>query len=107
MTTFEFNPENNELTCNMEGRMSADVTVEVAQTIENKMAEMIDSLPDRAGLKVNFNLAKVDYIASSFIRICVATAKQLQQGNFRISETSPLIKKTFKIAGLEELLNVS
>ena len=56
---------------------------------------------------VNFDIKDVEYIASSFIRICVSTAKQLANKNFSIVNTIPMIKKVFKIAGLEKLLNVS
>jgi anti-anti-sigma factor len=54
-----------------------------------------------------FDLRDVNYISSSFIRICVNTAKQIQKGKFSIIHCDPFIKKTFKIAGLDDLLNIS
>jgi len=107
MIDFNFNKQENELFCYLKGRMSADNATELSKSLEDKIIELktISENPDR--LMVNFDLKNVDFIASSFIRICVVTAKQLAEGNFRITNTIPMIKKTFKIAGLDEILNVS
>ena len=56
--------------------------------------------------KLKFDLAEVDYIASSFIRICVSHAKMAGPGNFSIMNCQPFVKKTFKITGLDDLLNI-
>jgi len=98
----EFRKSENTLDCVLKGRMGTDKAEETLQIIQNQIEEF-----NRDDLKVNFDLKDVDYIASSFIRICVATAKQLGEENFSISNTSPMIKKVFKIAGLHEILNVS
>jgi anti-anti-sigma factor len=58
-------------------------------------------------IKIVFNLKDINFISSSFIRICMGTAKQVPPGNFCITNCDPFIKKTFKIAGLDGLLNVS
>jgi len=57
--------------------------------------------------KVCFDLQGVDYVASAFLRICVTTSKQVGDSNFFIVNTQPAIKKIFKIAGLEQVLNIS
>ncbi len=98
----DFTNTENTLNCAFKGRMGADNAEMVAKQIQDKVDELKNDQ-----LIVNFNLQDVDYIASSFIRICVATAKQLTDGNFRISNTNPMIKKVFKISGLDEILNVS
>jgi anti-anti-sigma factor len=54
-----------------------------------------------------FDLSEVDYISSSFLRLCISSAKDVKKGNFSIINTGPEIMKVFKIAGLEGLLNVS
>lgn len=92
----------NTLDCVLKGRMDTGSTEGLSKLIQHEIDEFcIDDL------KINFDLKEVDYVASSFIRICVATAKQLGEGNFTISNTNPLIKKVFRIAGLHEILNVS
>ncbi len=98
----DFRKSENTLDCVLKGRMGTDRAEETLQIIQDKIEEF-----DRDDLKVNFDLKDVDYIASSFIRICVTTAKQLGEGNFSISNTTPMIKKVFKVAGLHEILNVS
>lgn len=102
MTDFDFNKTANTLTCSLEGRLGADNAEELSKIIHDKIDEYKND-----DLKIIFNLRDVDYIASSFIRICVATAKQLQKGYFSISNTNPMIIKVFKIAGLDEILNVT
>ena len=98
----DFIKTENTLDCIFKGRMGIDNSEELSEKIQDKLKEF-----GTEDLKVNFNLKDVDYVASSFIRICVATAKQINEGNFSISNTNPLIKKVFKIAGLDEILNVS
>lgn len=98
----DFRKSENTLHCVLNGRLGLDSTEGLSQKIQNEIVESgIDDL------KINFNLKDVDYVSSSFIRICVATAKQLDDGNFSITNTNPLIKKVFKITGLHEILNVS
>ena len=98
----DFTNSENNLNCLFKGRMGADNVEMIAKQIQEKIDEFKSD-----NLIVNFNLQDVSYIASSFIRICVVTAKQLPDGNFTISNTNPMIKKVFKIAGLDKILNVS
>jgi len=93
------------LICEFHGRLGADNALELTDTLQKVVDEYKSE--NKSNMKVQFNLQDVNYIASSFIRICVSTAKQLNEGNFSISNTSPMIKKTFKIAGLDKILNVS
>ena len=100
----DLNKNENVLTVSFEGRMDGLKVKEIEAGLQLEMAGFSESNPN---LKVTFDLAKVDYIASSFIRICVAAAKGFPEGNFSITNTDPLVKKTFKIAGLENVLRVS
>ena len=103
MLTFDYKSDEQVLTMTFAGRMD---TLAVG-----KLNEMIASEPTlqnlKPGDKIVFDLNDVDYIASSFIRICVAQAKQMERGHFCIANCQPFIKKTFKISGLDELLNVT
>ena len=101
MSTFDFNKIENTLNCHFQGRLGSDNAHELSKKIQDKMDEFKNK-----ELKVNFNLKEVDYIASSFIRICLMSAKQLQEGYFSISNTNSMIKKIFKIAEFDEVLNV-
>lgn len=101
MNTVDFYKTGNTLNCTLQGRLGSDNTQELSKRIQDKMDEFKNE-----GLKIDFNLKEVDYIASSFIRICLATAKQLQQGYFSISNANPMIIKVFQIVELDKILNV-
>lgn len=98
--------DENKLMCAFAGHISGVVCDELAAKIDFQLAQIREtgSEPDR--LQVTFDLTEVSYIASSYIRICMATAKKLNAGNFSITNCNPFIKKTFKIAGLDDVLNV-
>lgn len=85
--------------------MGSDKCQHLGPEIQNHIAESKPSTNDP--LKVVFDMKDVDYIASGFIRICMDTAKKVSRDNFSIINTSPVIKKIFKIAGLDGSLNIS
>jgi len=100
----QFDETTKTLNCAFSGRMDSLNTKEIEEKLAQKVAEVSG---DKEELKVIFDLGGVDYIASAFIRVCLVTAKDITEGNFSITNTNPFIKKTFKIAGLETILNVS
>jgi len=108
MVNFTYNSNDRVLTCNFPARLDTIVCMKVSEQIADKLNTMhrtndaVPLLEDR----IVFDLKEVSFIASSFIRICVHTAKQVQKGNFSIISSDPFIKKTFKIAGLDEILNL-
>jgi len=103
MVTFNYNPDRKVFMATFSGRLD---TLAV-----QKLSEIIQvNLPVKDGTsgdKIIFDMKDVEYISSSFIRICVNVAKQTGSGLFSITGCQPLIKKTFKISGLDEILNVS
>lgn len=56
--------------------------------------------------KVIFDLKDVNYTASAFLRICLTVAEKVGYEKFSIINTVPFIKKVFKIAGLDQKLNL-
>ena len=103
MVTFNYNDNEKVLSAVFSGRLD---TLAV-----QKLSEVIQvNLPGKDGKsedKIVFDLRDVDYISSSFIRICVSVAKQAGPGQFSIAHCQPFIKKTFKISGLDDILNVT
>lgn len=53
---------------------------------------------------VIFDLNQVEYISSSFIRICIRMYKELGKSNFKIINPSPFVKDIFKLTGLAQML---
>lgn len=108
MTKFEYNTNDGILTFFFNGRLDTINSSTVAEEVYGQIKTLkpdIDS-EELPGDKVVFNMSGVDYIASSFIRICVNASKMVQKGNFSITNCDPFLKKTFKIAGLDNILNV-
>ena len=88
---------NTEVICYPEGRLDTTVALEM----EKEVAKVTDKTK-----KLVFDFEKVDYISSSFLRICLKKVKELGKDKFNIVNPSPDIKKVFKIAGLENLINI-
>ncbi len=57
--------------------------------------------PDRP---VVFDLAGVDFISSSFLRLCIYAFQQAGEQGFRVVHAGPSVKRVFKIAGLDAML---
>jgi len=57
-------------------------------------------------INVVFDLAGVEYIASSFLRICVETTKQLGADRFSLINVPSFVQKVLKVAGLDTQLNI-
>ena len=102
MVTFHHNPEENEITAAFNGRLD---TLAV-QTLNEIIRINLPVKEGPSGEKIIFDMKEVDYISSSFIRICVGNAKKAGAGRFSIANCQPFVKKTFKISGLDDVLNI-
>jgi len=58
------------------------------------------------GGDVIFDLEKVNYVASAFLRICLRVCKETGTGRFSMVHVSPEVKKVFKIAGFDQELAI-
>ena len=103
MVKFHYNPEEKFITVTFTGRMDSLAVVKVIDILQ---AEPIMN-EWKSDDKIVFDLQDVEYIASSFIRICVSHAKQAGPGLFSIANCQPFVKKTFKISGLDDVLNIA
>jgi anti-anti-sigma factor len=108
MYEVEFNEQDRVFLCRFKGRLDTIVSIQIASELDNQYSALSEnkeggSLP---GFRIIFDLKDVPFISSTFIRICVAAKKRALDGDFSIRNTDPFIKKTFKIAGLDEILNV-
>jgi stage II sporulation protein AA (anti-sigma F factor antagonist) len=68
--------------------------------IENEVLAQIE----KARAPVVFDIGKVDFVSSAFLRICIMAAKKAGDGNFHVANAAPQIKKVFKIAGMDQFL---
>lgn len=94
-----FKTDNEELICIFSGRMDTVNCMKIKEDVKEKVES-------HSG-KVIFDMEDVDYISSSFLRICAQVATTVKAENFSIVKITPLIKKVFMIAGLTNKLNIS
>jgi anti-anti-sigma factor len=102
MLDINYNQSERIITLTFNGRMDTMAVM--------KMNDLIGGNPIMINRKTDdhvvFDVGGVDYIASSFIRICVNHAKLAGPGNFSMVNCQPFVKKTFKISGLDDVLNI-
>lgn len=106
MVEFTFKNEESTLLCRLKGRFGADINEPFAKKLAEKIEQCSNDL-EPGTLNVHFDMNHVDFIASAFIRTCITTSRTVKPDNFRIINASPMIKKTFVIAGLDKALHVS
>jgi hypothetical protein len=107
MVNFIYLEPENKLTCRFTGHLDTLV----CQDIFVQMNEQLGKLPQSGDPPliehdIVFDLGETSYICSTFIRICMQTVQKVKPGKFSVTHCDPLIKKVFKIAGLDEALRV-
>jgi anti-anti-sigma factor len=93
-----FTADDEQLVCSFSGRMDTVSCMEVKDELKEKV--------EKYEGKVVFDMEEVDYISSSFLRICVIAVNSVENDNFSIIKVSPNIKKVFMIAGLADKLSI-
>ena len=101
MLKLDFNKNENRLICIFDERMDSMSSPNVEKEISIKLEEL-----SVENLRIVFDLEKVDFVSSAFMRICIKFAKKVKKDNFKIIKTKLMIKKTYKIAGLDKLMNI-
>lgn len=59
----------------------------------------------RTARPVVFDLAGVEFISSSFLRLCIYALQQAGEHGFHVVHAGPSVKRVFKIAGLDAMLD--
>lgn len=103
MFKFDYNTEEKVITVTFTGRMDYLAVTDLLPIIESE--SILQNRDPEA--RIIFDVGGVEYIASSFIRLCLSYAKLAGPGKFSITNCQPFVKKTFKISGLDELLHIS
>ncbi|MCX6250857.1 MAG: STAS domain-containing protein [Bacteroidetes bacterium] len=108
MINFEYYSKEKHLVCRFAGRLDTSICITLSEEIQQKLQELKQGQgeKDQPEEKIDFDMKDVTFISSSFIRICLITFNQTGKGNFAIINCDPFLKKTFKIAGLDDLLSV-
>jgi anti-anti-sigma factor len=106
MAEYLYNHHQNILNCKFTGKLDTELSIKIKNELEYEVDEKLQK-EHTENLKVIFDFRQVEFVTSAFIRLCILIAKKVEKANFSISGTNPFIKKTFKIAGLEQELNIS
>lgn len=72
----------------------------------NEMEAVIVSSLESAGDRpIVYDLARVEFVSSAFLRLCVLAQRRAGEAGFRVVNVDPLVKRVFKIAGLDFMLD--
>ena len=85
----------DQMICHLSGRLDTIIS----QNLEPEINKCTDP-----GKKLIFDFSQVDYISSTFLRICLMKFKELGSEKFWICHPKPDVKKVFMIAGLDRLI---
>ncbi|MDP8262701.1 MAG: STAS domain-containing protein [Candidatus Ancaeobacter aquaticus] len=55
---------------------------------------------------VVFDMTEVNYIASAFLRICIAVSKEIGAENLTVIKVHDNVMKVFRLAGLDRQLKI-
>jgi anti-anti-sigma factor len=91
--------EEPRLVCNFTDRLDTANCQKIEEELYGKVCA--------TKIPVTFNLEGVDYVSSAFLRICLRVVKQTGPENFSAINTTPNVKKVFKIAGFDKQINIS
>lgn len=94
----QYNHGAERVTCSFEGRLDTAKCLEVESEIYNKL--------NGVKIPVVFDMEKVAYVSSAFLRLCLKIAKEKTSGQFSLTGVCPEVKKVFKIAGFDKIINI-
>ncbi len=95
-----FDEQDHEIICTFTGQLNTAVLMQDGPGVEERVAQARDC-------GVAFDLRGVTFIGSSFLRLCVHTAKAVGAARFSVRNLSPEVKKVFVIAGLDKQLKIT
>ncbi|MCK5852003.1 STAS domain-containing protein, partial [bacterium] len=85
-----YNLTSEELVCTFTGKLDSAE----CQTWKEELIVKVS----QAENVVVFDMQDVEYIASSFLRICIHIPKSIGSENFSLINVSPHVKKVFKLS---------
>jgi len=108
MLDCKYDQTMHSLTFTFSGHLDSAASIPLLPEVEKKVAEVAgEPSALKKPLQIVFDLKEVDFISSAFIRICMVVSAKVKAGNLALRNASPLIKKTVKISGLENQLQIS
>jgi acetyl-CoA synthetase len=103
MVRFEVEPGTNTLVCCFEcERMDSTTATEVGALVAGRLDSYLAGGGDGA-CSVCFDLHKVSYVSSLFLRVVVQTAKRVPRGGLAIRNANKFIVDLFRTSGMDKV----
>ncbi len=107
MLDIDYDARHRTLTCSFAGDLKSSNCPEMEQQIAQALARL--SGPAQPGvpappLTIKFDLARVQYVSSIFLRIVLMTAKRVPAGQFSVAGANAFVKDLFQTSGLDGML---
>ena len=100
----DFSEIDNTLHCFFSGHLDGNI----CSAIEKGLLQRInDFRKNRETIRITFDLAKVVYISSAFLRICLMCCKVVGQHCFAVINVSENIYSVFHISSLDDIISVT
>lgn len=109
MIQCDYDEATDRLLCKFVGRMDGEASSQAAREFEEQLKRLYGGKEPTAGiaiLVIVFDLAKVDFVASAFMRICLVAAKKAKKGGFSIINPTPFVQEMLRMAGLDQAANI-
>ncbi|MFT0893038.1 STAS domain-containing protein [Pseudochelatococcus sp. G4_1912] len=90
---------NDMLRIAFNGRLDTATSMQ----IQNEVMSIIENTPH----SLVFDLAKVDFVASAFLRLCILSARKVGMERFLLTNVNPAVGRVFSIAGLDKHLKIT
>lgn len=68
-------------------------------------ARVLASLESAGDRPIVYDLGRVEFVSSAFLRLCVLAQRRAGGAGFRIVNVDPVVKRVFKVAGLDFMLD--
>lgn len=95
-----FTEQGNQMICTFTGQLGTAEMIKDEPAVDQKLEQLRDQ-------SVVFDLSKVSFVASAFLRLCLKTARRVGQGRFSVCNLTPEIKKVYVICGLDKQMAVT
>ncbi len=95
-----FTEQDNEIICTFAGQLSTAEVMKDEPAVDQKLEQVHDR-------SVAFDLSRVSFVASSFLRLCLKTAHAVGPARFSLRNLTPEIKKVYVICGLDKQMVIN
>lgn len=99
-----FDADLNLLTFSFEGRFNSEICTKLDPGIENEIKQALSRNPSKE-LAIVFEIGKVEYFSSLFLRTVMKSAKKVKKGKFKIVGANPFLKAIIQSSGLDMLMS--